>query len=823
MPLVDYDEVDQYLSLIGRFNSELIVAVFPPEPDKPCIHIPVNVCIPSHWGKVERELARHKKHSLGIVVNPAKPQPDDWGGKPEHYNRNGDLRKWGASNAHICHANLIWLEGDGRLPADEQVRQVREAGLPVPSFTNWSGGKSCHMYWSLDHTITPEKFREMQKRLIQLMLRVAPDLKVDKSVHSPCQVMRLPGGLHPERKERSVVRSVSAHRYKLAASEAVLPPLESPSAPLPRPEESTCSEPRKGWLKHLPDHLGWFSQRTRDEQHRMAVEMLNFLPRREQKGNGERNTCIKCLAGLVNQFGHDEAMVICEKSSWRSEHWQPEVEIPTIYNPSNTFGSVIWEARQGGWQFPLEAPVAPKQPEPTAPAKAVTLEGLFPGRIAERLRRVTKYLPYDDPLIAVTYLAAIAGLQRLGAGVFCHPLSDFTVPLNLFVAAVGKTGTKKTPLKRTLVSGPLGAIHTAMREGFLAEWQAWKQEGEDGERPEEALLWVKDATGAALEQQLVIQEKKQLGLLLLRDELAGVFYGMDNPEQSGNEEQALLEIYDGDGIASLRVSTSNRVCTKTQLSIFGNIQPEVLEDLQQGRDHNGKWARFLFAPLPGTPVRLPTSWDKEEMRAFKAAKIGLVELSSAVRALPPLNYWMTAEAMAYFADYEFSKQEQAQVAKLPSQAAILNKSAGKVARVTGLLHVLQLADAGYKPGPKEGVWSNKADTEIPISTLLVAIELVEHLDRWALTFQAVTNASDEERYMLRLQELALKSKGPVPMSDLQRGLSGKERKRLKGDSIRKVLQALAEEGCGEISQGPRGGLQYKANPDASKLEEGWTG
>ncbi|GIR74954.1 MAG: hypothetical protein CM15mP77_1110 [Synechococcus sp.] len=86
-------------------------------------------------------------------------------------------------------------------------------------------------------------------------------------------------------------------------------------------------------------------------------------------------------------------MVISEKSSWRSEHWQPEVEIPTIYNPSNTFGSVIWEARQGGWQFPLEAQVAPKQPEPTAPAKAVTLEGLFPGRIAERLRRVTKYLP----------------------------------------------------------------------------------------------------------------------------------------------------------------------------------------------------------------------------------------------------------------------------------------------------------------------------------------------------------------------------------------------------------------------------------------------
>ena len=63
----------------------------------------------------------------------------------------------------------------------------------------------------------------------------------------------------------------------------------------------------------------------------------------------------------------------------------------------------------------------------------------------------------------------------------------------------------------------------------------------------------------------------------------------------------------------------------------------------------------------------------------------------------------------------------------------------------------------------------------------------------------------------------------MPLGELQRGLSGKERKRWKGDFIREVLQALAEEGYGEISQGPKGGLLYKATADASKLEEGWTG
>ena len=164
----------------------------------------------------------------------------------------------------------------------------------------------------------------------------------------------------------------------LAALEAVLPPLESPTAQIPRPDESTRSEPRKGWLQHVSDDLGWFSQRTRDEQHRLAVEMLNHLPRREELGKQEREICIKCLAGLKHQFGHDEAMVICEKSSWYSEYWQPDVEIQTVYDPSATIGSVIYEARRGGWEFSLEAPVAPKQVEPTAPAKAIPSRGCSP-------------------------------------------------------------------------------------------------------------------------------------------------------------------------------------------------------------------------------------------------------------------------------------------------------------------------------------------------------------------------------------------------------------------------------------------------------------
>ncbi|WP_392347568.1 hypothetical protein [Parasynechococcus sp.] len=122
--------MERYLELIGRQDNlnDIVEALFPPEPNKPCIHIPVNPSIPSHWGTVERELARHKKHSLGIVVNPAKPQSDDWEDKPEHYNRQGSLKKWGASKAG--------------------PRPQRQMGAVPLRSTTWNAGKAPHVVGS---------------------------------------------------------------------------------------------------------------------------------------------------------------------------------------------------------------------------------------------------------------------------------------------------------------------------------------------------------------------------------------------------------------------------------------------------------------------------------------------------------------------------------------------------------------------------------------------------------------------------------------------------------------------------------------------------
>jgi hypothetical protein len=105
-----------------------------------------------------------------------------------------------------------------------------------------------------------------------------------------------------------------------------------------------------------------------------------------------------------------------------------------------------------------------------------------------------------------------------------------------------------------------------------------------------------------------------------------------------------------------------------------------------------------------------------------------------------------------------------------------------------------------------------------------AIRLVDHCDRWAMQFQRLSNSSSEEKLMLRLHQLAEKSKSSQSTSQLLQGLSSAERDRngANADVVVDLLRKLAEAGYGEISEGQRGGLRYKALVPSGMLEQGWT-
>ena len=208
--LIDWSIAEDFLEAIGRSTGPIVFAVYPSDPSRPCIHIKADAeDIPRN--KIERILARNSGSSLGFVVNQPSEQPAVWGTKPEHINRAGEVKAWGASNAHIEHAIACFAECDGNLDREAQAALPAMAGLPEPTVSVWTGGKSLHHYWLFTPGQEPDiqDFSDLQRRIATAIEIVAPDSKPDKAISNGSRVMRLPGGIHPSTGERTVIASTT--------------------------------------------------------------------------------------------------------------------------------------------------------------------------------------------------------------------------------------------------------------------------------------------------------------------------------------------------------------------------------------------------------------------------------------------------------------------------------------------------------------------------------------------------------------------------------------------------------------------------------------
>ena len=349
---IDTAAVEEFLFLLQR-TGPIVFIVFPQDPSRPCIHVPgADTAIPT--AELERLLQRHPTHSLGMIINPAKAQPANWGSLPEHLNKAGKPKAWGASNAHISHAIACWAEGDGGLPIEEQLQLPTAAGLPQPSFAVNTGNKSAHLYWAMapGHHLTPEQFRNLQRRLVIALQGANAEAGMDKSLNNPCRVMRLPGGHHPKTGNSTTVipESVTCELFTYEQLDALLPHLPHSSV-----DQVTA-------LGTVPDSIGrasghgWFSRLSPEDQRTFAVEMLTVAPRREKPGTGTRHKAIQILAGLIHYFGRHEALQLCSDARWAGPYWDPNHEALTIGDHDQPAGiaSLIEAARGNGWQHPLD-------------------------------------------------------------------------------------------------------------------------------------------------------------------------------------------------------------------------------------------------------------------------------------------------------------------------------------------------------------------------------------------------------------------------------------------------------------------------------------
>jgi len=408
-----------------------------------------------------------------------------------------------------------------------------------------------------------------------------------------------------------------------------------------------------------------------------------------------------------------------------------------------------------------------------------------------------------------------------------NPFSDFVLPLNNYGCVIGQSGSKKTPLMKLLLEEPLKAVKSDIAkenykagQDYVRQLTQWEEEGRQGDKPQPPaypIVVTKDATGEALEKQLMHNEKARLGILRLNDELAGLIksfnaYKGGGGKGKGRDEESLLEMYDGSGFFSLRMEV-NRHCEETAVSIFGGAQPEVLKRLQQGQDHNGKWARFIFDYCAAKPTKLATSGTAEERSKFNKAKSYLSYFLTEVREFRTDNLELTEEALTRFAEFEFSRQGLSTRQNIkPAHAAIYNKSAGKVGRIAGILWLMHQVQLKIKNKISQGdsYVDLPPDNQVTLSMLDKAIELINYWDNVCINVSNKSSESNVDEILKRLLHIAAKSKTPVPFSEIKKGLSFAHRKTYGTDDIYKYIEKLEDLDLGVVSKGPREGKMFKA-------------
>ena len=442
-------------------------------------------------------------------------------------------------------------------------------------------------------------------------------------------------------------------------------------------------------------------------------------------------------------------------------------------------------------------------------SQALTLDYLFPPSMAEALRVRCRYLPADAPSIALSFLTGVAGLVKLGSEVIGIKAADFRVPMNLYTALVGNSGAKKSPLRKLAVDQPAAPLALDLARAHSRAMEDWTQQNkalpktERTDPPKPVYVSISSTTVEALAQQLERQEGKGLSLLINRDELSGLFGSLGAYKNGrGDDEQFFLETFDGSGFRSLRVSSpgGGRSYESCSLSIYGTVQPGVLEQLVASGDDSGLWARFLFVPLPQKVVALPEIETELEIEEAAAAAAALAQACSAVYRMPRRSLELSPEARRAFVRYESNAQQEALRASIGAQSALFGKAAGKVLRIAGLLHLLQLVAP-----------DGQASELITADTMERATALVDHINGWTLSLHADLARGGASDLMRMVHRIATAAEGqPIRWKHVQNRLSVKQKKEIDSAAVVMAMEALAELEVGTFERGAKGGALYRA-------------
>lgn len=384
-----------------------------------------------------------------------------------------------------------------------------------------------------------------------------------------------------------------------------------------------------------------------------------------------------------------------------------------------TLGTLFHLARESGWVSPVPdvAGLFPDMIKPAVFTAALRPEppnlnlDLFPEILARRAQEISDGVGCDPLVPLFAGLGAVCG--AIDARTRLELMPDFQVPPVLWLMTIGEPADKKTPGSAPMF-GVLREIEAEDRPRYAKERidyevaqaryeTAKKQMIEHMQTPESLLentvvpaippepavpvatkLIVQDITSQKLVRQCADRPR---GLLCYLDEMAAWAEKVSDT-RSGEDRSAWTVAYEARWYEMDRVGAGTISASNFALSIFGNIQPQVMQTYAAQLSKDGLLQRFIPVVLRPKFTRL--GHPVPECMTSKSAYDQMVRV---VYGLPPVTYHLSPEALTIYREfqawYEQAKHDERITGALPTYMTAFGKIEGLAGRVALVWHCVE--------------------------------------------------------------------------------------------------------------------------------------
>ncbi|MEI6830112.1 MAG: DUF3987 domain-containing protein [Synechococcaceae cyanobacterium ELA445] len=469
-----------------------------------------------------------------------------------------------------------------------------------------------------------------------------------------------------------------------------------------------------------------------------GVEGVYYMPDNDQMGQDKAQRCASSAKAAGFPF-----QILSPPAVW------PELGQVTGGSIDNANGSpverveAIKRAIEAGHARPPSAEcVVASEDKELAQASAaehlanlnthIDLESVLPPMLAKRLSTRAAAFPIDPVALLVPLLCTVAGV----IGTRCRVVvkRGWSEPLVIWGGNVIPPGALKSPVGevfcnplKELQQGSFDAHKSATQVQKVIDDHRGSDDGKQDNRdtPPPPRRWVvMDATYERVAE--MIAAPNTVGLVSFQDELATWFANLDRQVGSG-ARPGWLSLWSGGAAFIDRKVANSSFAYKTAVSLFGNIQPEKLQQLIQksGDDPasagDGLWSRFLWCRPPSSAWRyVPDGCDiRPEILAMLR---GLDTVPTG------LELHLSPEAIELMVPWLESWSEEG-LNSSPARSAFLAKLRGYTVRLAGIAHLLECYEnSSVLPGPAFSTFDTTVGTVAMDRALLMATFFLAQFD-----------------------------------------------------------------------------------------------